>query len=94
MLNDMTGNLDRQGKWKPHRSELQNRASSVALSAGGAISTGGGRGSAFISPGTKKLAGETLRVAETPPQPPTVNASAGMMTSRKNFELNLTVLIV
>jgi len=51
---------------------------------------GGAGGSAFIRPGRKKLAGETLREAENPPQPTASHATTGMTNSRQYFQCNLT----
>jgi len=62
----------------------------VAGRSGTVTLAGGGGGSAFMIPGRKKLAGDTLREADTPPHPTTASASAGTITSRQCFKFNLT----
>jgi hypothetical protein len=52
-----------------------------------------GGGSAFISPGIKNVAGETVPPALTPEQPALNNprtASNASIASRADFQLNLT----
>lgn len=47
-------------------------------------------GSAFMSPGMKKVAGETVPLALTPEQPVLNKTSASSIASSKKFQFNLT----
>jgi len=49
-----------------------------------------GWGLVCISPGNKKVAGETLRDALMPLQPVPINAKTGMIANLRIFQLNRT----
>jgi hypothetical protein len=55
--------------------------------------TAGGGGSAFITPGKKNVAGETLPPALTPEQPAAHSVKNASIASRAKFQLNLTCLV-
>jgi hypothetical protein len=44
----------------------------------------------FITPGKKKVAGETVPPTLTPPHPVNDRATAASIANRKNFQFNLT----
>jgi len=44
----------------------------------------------FMTPGIKKVAGETEPPTLTPPQPVKDNAAAASIANRTNFQFNLT----
>jgi len=43
-----------------------------------------------MMPGRKKLAGDTVWLAETPPQPATSSGNAATNASHRKFQINLT----
>jgi hypothetical protein len=49
-----------------------------------------GRGTVFITPGKKKVAGETEPPTLTPPHPVRERTDAASIASRTNFQFNLT----
>ena len=52
-----------------------------------------GAGTVFITPGRKKVAGETEPPTLTPPHPVRDTANAVSIASRKKFRFNLTCLV-
>jgi hypothetical protein len=59
----------------------------IVTSATGALVTAG---LAWSKPGKKKLAGETLWLALTPPQPPLQKNNGTNIASHTKFQFNLT----
>jgi hypothetical protein len=59
----------------------------ISTFATGSFVTGG---LAFMSPGRKKLAGDTLLLALMPPQPPLQKNNGTRIASRRKFQFNLT----
>jgi hypothetical protein len=88
VLDDVSGNLRRQREWKTHDLNFNQRAWATwmagATSGSGAAGSVGG-GSAFISPGKRKLAGETLWDALIPLQPPPSNAALARSKANPTF---------
>jgi hypothetical protein len=59
--------------------------------AGSGVKAGGLTGASFfISPGTRKVAGETLPPAFMPLQPETASGKTTSIASHRNFQQNLT----
>jgi hypothetical protein len=99
---DVAGNFDRQRKWESHRiisesagepSPGYKRATDWVgsdLISGKVASGFCGGGSAFMSPGRRKVAGETLWLAFMPLQPAVSSNALHAQIGKSSLRFNLT----
>ena len=90
MFDDVTDKLDRQREWESHKGRGQELASSRASGSGIGFGWSVAGGSFCISPGKKKLAGETPLEAVMPPHPVPHVIRTGINASHNNFLFSLT----
>jgi hypothetical protein len=91
VLDDVSGDFRREREWESHKFyRVEATSLEVSGNATGALVEGG---PAFISPGRKNEAGETLWLALMPPQPALPIASTTSMVSASKFLFILTCLV-
>jgi hypothetical protein len=89
MFNDVAGDFFRQREWETHKNYLATaKVTDFSVNATGALVVGE---LAFMIPGRKKDAGETVWLALMPPQPAV--ASATNIASNGIFQFNLTCTV-
>ncbi len=89
VLDDVAGNFFRQREWESHRF-YRAKANCLGVSTGNADGAALG-GPAFMSPGRKKVAGETDAPVLMPLQPTLDNATAARTANNMKFQFNFTV---
>jgi hypothetical protein len=99
---DVAGNFDRQSEWKSHKIISESASKPLPgykratvcvgsdLIAGKVASGFCGGGSAFINPGRRKVAGETLWLAFMPLQPAVSSNALHAPIGKSSLRFNLT----
>jgi len=91
VLDDVSGEFCQEREWESHKFyRVKATSREVSGNATGALVAGG---PAFISPGSRNDAGETLWLALMPPQPALPTASATSVVSASKFLFILTCLV-